>query len=403
MSARNYTVYRDHRINRALDDQLRIIVDAVADLLGPRLDAILLCGGFGRGEGGVVVDSGGTRVVNDYDIIILLRGNFVLNYSRYAARLYRLAERLSTELNIKQIDFSIRHRGMFEKRTVPSVAYYEIMTGHVALSGEPLRSPISDMEIFAENLPLTEGTVYFFHRGSGLLISARYLLSETGLADRDQENFHIEIDKAVMAVGDVLLLSKGMYHYSYEERLRRVMALDLEGLGDGDRVRDLYKRAVENKLRPVENREDVKPPEEAWFEVQSLFGRFFLDYESGRLGAEIEGWDRYPDLFRGSWRASLKRYIQKIVLVPDIGMLFGRSFRRSLRFGQEHRLLPVMPLLLFSVQRSGFDREMLTRAARLLQEADEGDGLPLWTRLVNAYLLYYHPRGAAGEVARKES
>ncbi len=72
-----YTVHNDPHINAFIQGQLDTIVREIHDLLGPHLDAVLLCGGFGRGEGGVDLSSGNIRVVNDYDLTILLKAPFV--------------------------------------------------------------------------------------------------------------------------------------------------------------------------------------------------------------------------------------------------------------------------------------------------------------------------------------
>ncbi len=396
-----YTVHNDQHINAFIQGQLDTIVREIHDLLGPRLDAVLLCGGFGRGEGGMDLSSGNIRVVNDYDLTILLKTPFVINYRRYARRLHHLAEALAPRLRVKQVDFSIRSRDMLEKKPVPTVAYYELIEGQQILYGEPLRPAVSDLSTLATQLPLTEGTVYFLNRGSGLLIAARYVFYEEGLSDRDRENFLIEIDKSIMAIGDTMLISKGAYHYSYEERLRRIKDIGLGEIKNGNRIGTLYARAIENKLRPGTVAQDNAGSAKWWFEVQSLFGQFFLDFESGRLSTVVKDWSHYSEVIPSTWRRSYAQCAQAVLSTDKIRDLCKIRFWSDVRLRQEDKLLQIMPLLLFSLSAAGTDRGMLERAATLLGLFPEEDGLALWTRLVNRYLLLYHPGGAAGEVARR--
>src|SRR5438094_616767 len=61
-----------------------------------RLEAILLGGGYGRGEGGVLKTETGDRPYNDLEFYVCLRGSQLLNERRYSGALHTLAQKLST-------------------------------------------------------------------------------------------------------------------------------------------------------------------------------------------------------------------------------------------------------------------------------------------------------------------
>ena len=69
----NFTVHKDPEINRMIAGQLREITEELQALLGDRLIAVLIAGGFGRGEGGIVRDDRGIRPVNDYDLYVVVK------------------------------------------------------------------------------------------------------------------------------------------------------------------------------------------------------------------------------------------------------------------------------------------------------------------------------------------
>src|SRR3954452_6867446 len=62
-----------------------------------KLEALVLAGGYGRGEGGVLRTGTSDEPYNDLEFYLFLRGNRLLNERRYHARLAHLAERLSLQ------------------------------------------------------------------------------------------------------------------------------------------------------------------------------------------------------------------------------------------------------------------------------------------------------------------
>src|SRR5262249_43517845 len=60
-----------------------------------QIEALLLGGGYGRGEGGVLSTDLGDKPYNDLDFYLLLHGNRWLNERRYGARLGALGHALT--------------------------------------------------------------------------------------------------------------------------------------------------------------------------------------------------------------------------------------------------------------------------------------------------------------------
>src|SRR4051812_18402278 len=71
-----------------------------------RLEALLLGGGYGRGEGGVLKTERGDRPYNDLEFYVCLCGTHWSNARRYSAALHELAETLSGSAGV-EVEFKI--------------------------------------------------------------------------------------------------------------------------------------------------------------------------------------------------------------------------------------------------------------------------------------------------------
>ena len=399
---RHLTARRDTDVDRAVERVLGPIVDAVERCMGRDLRSLALIGSFGRGEGGVRLEKGKITIVNDLDFVVVPRGLGFWGWHRHASALAAEAEVLAEYLEIKQIDIGFRTVAML-RRPPLTVADYEIAAGHMVLSGSPL--PV-DLGRFEEGhaIPLKEGTVYFLNRGSGLLLARRYLSSGGALRNHDAENFAIEIDKAVLAMGDAFLIERRLYTASYRERSNRMAGLDLTTLTDGAWIQSRYLAAVERKLFP--GRRSVKAdPMGLWEEVQQVFLRFFLGYENRRIGRSFENWLEYSGAIGQRWRSgrrhALGRGLRSLVEGGVVGGILSPARWREAARRQPRRLLQIMPLLLCAVEPNRVRVEELEQAEQLLGHATDGRHQDRWDGAVNRYLLLYHPTGAAGKIARR--
>ncbi len=65
---RRYTILEDPEADVTVQEVLDKIVSEVVSLLGRDLQAMVLVGGYGRGEGGIYQSSVGYQLVNDFEI-----------------------------------------------------------------------------------------------------------------------------------------------------------------------------------------------------------------------------------------------------------------------------------------------------------------------------------------------
>src|SRR5204862_7766471 len=81
-----FTLDGSVELERQLERTCRQVLAAIRNAVPERkLEAVLLGGGYGRGEGGVWKNRTGDRPYHDLELYVFLRGNNFLNARRYHA------------------------------------------------------------------------------------------------------------------------------------------------------------------------------------------------------------------------------------------------------------------------------------------------------------------------------
>lgn len=287
-----FTVDGSDALERRIAADVERIRDAAVSAV-PRgdLTAVILGGGYGRGEGAVWREGGLERVYNDYDFFVVTPRASRRYHKCVAETLRAVGEQLEPAVGV-HVDFGrpFPHSGL------PHLPYelmlMELKVGHVVLYGPPdILGSMPDYD--PERVPLVEGARLLMNRCVGL-IQARMLLRKRRPLDTDERQFTIRnTQKAMMAAGDAVLFVNKVYSPSYVRRAEIFEGLALKGVPRGEQLRDRYREAIEFKLRP---RHELPPGKDlsSWLEDSvALFGNVFLWFERQRLGEPSMGWDDY--------------------------------------------------------------------------------------------------------------
>ena len=65
------------------------------------------------------------------------------------------------------------------------------------------------------------------------------------------QNLDIEINKAILAIGDSYLIKNNKYHYSYNQRIKHANELTFNDISNGNEVKLMYINALNWKLKPI--------------------------------------------------------------------------------------------------------------------------------------------------------
>ena len=239
-----------------------------------RIDGLLLGGGYGRGEGGVLRAESGDQPYNDLDFYVFMPGTHWLNEKCHGRALHRAGEELTSMAAI-EVEFKIESLGRLRRMPI-SMFSYDLLAGHRWIKGDDSLLRGCEHHLKAENIPLHEGARLLLNRCSGLLFAT----------DPGQSTDFIRrnIAKAQLALGDAVLTRYGKYHWSCLERRDRLKTSFIDAPWWGE-VQRLHEIGVEFKLHPYrssEPREELVRDHQA---VSALARQVWLWYESYRLAA----------------------------------------------------------------------------------------------------------------------
>jgi hypothetical protein len=249
-----------------------------------RLEAVVLGGGYGRGEGGVLQSPTGHRPYNDIEFYVAIRGSRHLNEALYHRRLEVLGEIL-TQLAGIEVEFKVTSLAEISSRPV-SMFSYDLASGHRILWSRDPKAVCAAWRnhLKAEDIPLCEATRLLMNRCSGLLF-ARARLAETPFTAQAASFVARNTAKVQLACGDALLTARGAYHWSCMERCRRLAAAAREAQSAlFDTALRLHKAGVEFKLHPERRKARRDTLASQLAEASDLARDCWLWIESRRLG-----------------------------------------------------------------------------------------------------------------------
>lgn len=243
------------------------------------LAALVLGGGYGRGEGGVLKTETGDQPYNDLDFYIFVRGR--RRGQRGPGCLHDLAGRLSVEMGV-EVELKIESLERWLRAPV-SMFSYDLASGRRVVCGEETILENGGQHRDATAIPLSEATRLLFNRSSGLLL-ARELLQEPALSSHEADFVGRNLAKMQLALGDAVLAAFGKYHWSVRERHRRLCGLapapDLPWLEQAQRE---HAAGLEFKLHPSRESKSVNEFVLEHQRLAALASRAWLWLESRRL------------------------------------------------------------------------------------------------------------------------
>jgi hypothetical protein len=285
--ARRFTIDGDDQLERHLAQTCAKIMAGLRGLLPEhKLEAVLLGGGYGRGEGGVLLTAGGHRPYNDLEFYVCLRGNRHWNERLYHRRLEILGEILTPQAGV-ELEFKIF--SLAELARCPVTMFtYDLFSGHRWLFGHEGLLSRCQHHGAADKLPGFEATRLLMNRCTGLLLARERLgRSPLRFTPADADFVRRNIAKVELALGDAVLTAHGQYHWSCRERHARLLQLAHDGRSSPaswlDEVCAYHQVGTEFKLHPTRCDDSRDSLRRYHTEVTEIALRTWLWLESRRL------------------------------------------------------------------------------------------------------------------------
>ena len=342
-----YTPDGDDAVEGRIARDQALIAQAVTALVVPPLfRALVLMGGYGRGEGGFVVRDGQPAPYNDYDYFVVVRGMDREQRAGLQVALASAARDLDRAVGV-DVDFAL-----LREESLPRADYSlinaEMLWGHRVVAGDPQVLAAMPAMPFA-TLPPAEFTRLLLNRGSLLLMNQRRFISGEAIAGHDHEVFFKYLFKAVLACGDARLAGNRRYHPSYLAKLDRLSHTGIAWAGQGELL-DLYAQALEHKFHPNYGRFEAEAADLASWQARVV--RLWLDtlawFEGVRSGRPVPDWEGFasPRLAKGQGRDAMALPANLARNLRDFG---PSGLVRNALWARRHprdRLISALPLLL---------------------------------------------------------
>lgn len=255
--------------------------------MGENLVALVLGGGYGRGEGGVLRISGEEVPYNDLDLVLIVRRKTGLPWDTLHAIQHKY-----TALTGIEVDFSRPLTVDDVRRWPPTLMWSDLLHGHLVLEGDADILTANAPDLRSDRLLPVEATRLLLNRGAGLLWALRIVRGCDPAPDADfiRRNYY----KCALAVGDALLISHGRFTTAYNGRGESLSQL----LGELSRslpfdLLSLYRDALTFKFWPGELAST--PGESQLKEMASNWGMILLSVESRRTHREFRSAREYVD------------------------------------------------------------------------------------------------------------
>ncbi len=361
----------ERHLKRLCDRVMEGIQSCIAD---SKVEGVVLAGGYGRGEGGVLRLADRDFPYNDLEFYLFLKGNRLLNERKYASSLEALGHRLSPLAGL-DVEFKIDSFPRLRGSRVTMFSY-DLVSRHRIIAGKADLFNRCEHHLDPRRIEAEEASHLLFNRCTGLLLAKERLL-QPRLSAEDLDFLGRNLAKAQMALGDAVLALRGQYHWSCLERQARLAQLDLPPPEPWfPALKGHHAAGVAFKLHPVRNRGPIEELGQMHQEVSGLALKVWLWLESRRLNKSFSTPLQYATdaghkcCGTAAWRnllLNLRTFGTRAAADPLV-----------LRYPRE-RLFSVLPLMLAGCESGAQNRE-LPRARRLLR-ASAND----WAGLMMAY------------------
>lgn len=313
---------------------------------------LFLIGGYGKGEGGVEIIEEKRHLHNNIDLVMVTPPS---SNQKNQQRLSLLRELLIPISEKYSIGFdtsvvSIDHL----KNASPLLIWHEMIHGHYCLLGSSAifkKMPSTTIE----NIPSSEFLGILVNRGT-LLIINEWIHDQPKGSDPNEKTRKTLLKhrmKALIGFGDALLFKMHAYHWSYQEKLKRISQNPQFPV----ELQNLYAEAARFRFQPDYSKYNALDLKADALKLKKILEPIYIEFEAWRLNLKSFSWNQYLQAYlhassKQGWTSmhGIKRKLKGLLNPPP--MFVGDSVREKLEFWlltPFQRLMLICPLILFEL------------------------------------------------------
>ncbi len=246
-----YTFVYNPQIETLLDSFITTVSKMISESsVAKHLEFVVLGGGYGRGEGGILQTENSYKLYNDLDFFVLAHNNVSkAQLNKINTFFGKLSKKLEPLVEI-DVDFSKAVKVSYAQKHLNVMAWREMALGANVIFGDKQKFK----EIFTvkeDNKILRSEIVKLaMNRFSGLVFAYERLLSKEDLSTTDKDFIARNINKAILATGDIYLACKDNLPFKTSDRLNAIENMQNLEHTNWQEFVCLYKSAVEFKMSP---------------------------------------------------------------------------------------------------------------------------------------------------------
>jgi len=350
-----FTVKGSPVIEKKILEMIRIIAESMTSAIKKeKYKALVLLGGYGRGEGGVLIENGKEKPHNNFDFILITENLNEHDQYQLKTKIDELMISIEEKIDLV-IDFNIISRSKLTNSPCRMI-WYDMRFGHKTILGD--KNFVPSLKSFSKKrIPNWEARNLIVNRGT-LMIINELILEKEPITENYKKLVIKHAIKAIIAYGDALLFFLGDYSWSYVERQKKMSARD-----DIDQTfKKLYDEAMEFRFKP-DYKLYLKKDLKLWIKtLQNNFNKIHLFCESKRLRINDLNWKNYTEhAFKHAFFEeiiSLRTIAKKVINLSKSnaypgkgGVLTSLGFRTS---GKEGILPILFPLIAYHLSINEF-------------------------------------------------
>ncbi len=372
--------------NKNVEDFLHKVLVEVSDVFKDNFSdeqtaALILIGGYGRGEGGVVIENLVPSPHNNLDLLYIHNGRIP---ARTVNLVNELLQATSKKYNIGIDMFTINKQKLLKLNGL--VIGYDMRYGHKTLLGNS--TFLKEHKSFSiYNIDTTDIRQLIVNRGTLLLIN-RLLLQKESLIKEEKKLIIKHCIKAIIGYGDALLYFNNLYHWSYAKKQSNMS----QSTSIDPKIKTLYSEAISFRFLPDYEKYLLKDLESWNDELIEIFSSIHLYCETINLNKTELNWDNYLATALDQKSFSRQNLPQKIksciygLKKPSIITEFATPFQAIsyMQFGAKGILSLLFPYIVYKV----YPERYHTIFKKILSTENINE-----TSLLNGFLLLWAKYG----------